>query len=55
MMRKWSDRPICRLPGSFGYHWKRLVRAGDIEGPVTMARGARTKTAVKYANCWSAL
>ena len=55
MVRKWSDRPICRFPGSFGNHRNRLVRAGDIEGPVRIARGARTNTAAKYANCWSAL
>lgn len=29
MMRKWSDRPICRLPGSPGYQGKRFVKAGD--------------------------
>ena len=44
MMRKWSDRPIWRLPGSFGYHGNRFVRAGDIDGPVRIARGARTNT-----------
>ena len=47
MMRKWSDRPIWRLPGSFGYHLNRFVRAGDIEGPVRIARGARTNTTAK--------
>jgi len=31
MMRKWIERPICRLPGRFGYHLKRFVSAGDIE------------------------
>ena len=36
---KWIDRPICRLPGSFGYHLKRFVNAGDIEGPVRIASG----------------
>ena len=24
-MRKWSDRPICRLPGHPGYQGKRFV------------------------------
>jgi hypothetical protein len=47
MTRKWSERPTCRLPGSFGYHVKRLVSAGDIEGPVRMARDARTNTTAK--------
>jgi len=47
MMRKWSDRPACLLPGRFGYHLKRFVKAGDIEGPVTIARGARTNTTAK--------
>ena len=55
MTRKWSDRPIWRLPGSFGYHVKRFVKAGDIEGPVRIASGARTNTTPKYVNCWSAL
>ena len=47
MMRKWIDRPICRLPGSFGYHVNRAVKAGDIEGPVRIASGARTNTTPK--------
>ena len=55
MMRKWSDRPICRLPGSFGYHVNRFVKAGDIEGPVRIASGARMNTTPKYASCWRAL
>ena len=41
MMRKWSDRPICRLPGSFGYHVNRAVKAGDIEGPVSDRQGGQ--------------
>jgi hypothetical protein len=55
MTRKWSERPTCRLPGSFGYHLKRFVSAGDMEGPVRIARGARMKTTPKYVNCWSGL
>jgi hypothetical protein len=55
MMRKWIERPICRLAGNFGYHLNRLVKAGDIADPVSIARGARTNTAPKYASCWSAL
>ena len=55
MMRKWIDRPICRLPGSLGYHVNRAVKAGDIDGPVSIARGARTNTTPKYASCWRAL
>ena len=55
MTRKWSDRPICRLPGSFGYHLNRFVKAGDIEGPVRIARGAKTNTTPKYVSCWRAL
>ncbi len=45
--KKWSDRPVCRLPGSFGYHLKRFVKAGDIDGPVRIAKGAMTKTTAK--------
>ena len=41
MTRKWSERPIWRLPGRFGYHLKRFVSAGDIEGPVRMASGCQ--------------
>jgi hypothetical protein len=55
MTRKWIDRPTWRLPGSFGYHVNRAVKAGDIEGPVNIARGARRNTTPKYASCWSAL
>ena len=55
MMRKWIDRPTWRLPGSFGYHGNRAVKAGDIDGPVSIARGARTNTTPKYASCCSAL
>jgi hypothetical protein len=47
MTRKWSERPTCRLPGRLGYHLKRFVSAGDIEGPVRMARGARPNTTAK--------
>ena len=55
MIKKWIDRPIWRLPGSFGYHPNRAVKAGDIEGPVSIARGANRNTTPKYASCWSAL
>ena len=55
MMRKWIDRPTWRLPGSFGYHANRFVKAGDIDGPVSIASGARTNTTPKYASCWRAL
>jgi hypothetical protein len=55
MMRKWIERPTWRLPGSFGYHVNRAVNAGDIEGPVSIARGARTNTTPKYVSCWRAL
>jgi hypothetical protein len=44
---KWSDRPICRLPGNLGYHEKRTVSAGDMEGPLRIANGARMKTTPK--------
>ncbi len=33
MTRKWIDRPTWRLPGNFGYHANRPVKAGcDIDG-----------------------
>ena len=47
MTKKWSERPTWRLPGSFGYHLKRFVSAGDIEGPVRIASGTRTNTTAK--------
>ena len=31
------------------------VTAGDIAGPVSIARGARPNTPPKYASCWRAL
>jgi len=41
------DAPTWRLPGSFGYDANRAVKAGDIEGPVKIARGARRNTTPK--------
>ena len=46
--RKCSERAAWRPPKSFGYHGYRPTTAGDITGPVTIIRGARTKTTKKY-------
>ena len=55
MMMKWIDRPICRLPDSFGHHGNRTLKDGDIDEPVIIAKGATTNTTPKYESCWSAL